>query len=160
MEKLSTTYRSALRHTLAMALSIPLLMVGPMTKAASQTPSSGGGSPSAGEQPIMGNQKYVIEPAELPRVQDDALKGSGEAALRLAMFYNFVVLDLNAGHYWLTIAAENGSVMGMYNLGQNLRAQGDRQSKLRARYWFERVVKEGQQPLAKQAEQRLQDLAQ
>lgn len=106
----------------------------------------------------MGNQKYVIDATEIPRVREEALKGAGEAALRLAMFYNLVALDLNEGHYWLTIAAENGSVMGMYNLGQNLRAQGDRQSKLRARYWFERVVKEGQQPLAQQAEQRLQDL--
>lgn len=158
MEKLSTKYRSALRHALMMALCIVLLMVGPMTKVSSQTPSGGGGSPSVGEQPIMGNQKYVLDPPEIPRLQEEALKGSGDAAVRLAMFYNLVALDLNEGFYWMTIAAENGSGMGMYSLGQFLRARGDTQSKVRARYWFERVVKEGPPPLAKQAEQRLQDL--
>lgn len=74
------------------------------------------------------------------------------------MFYNFVALDLNESFYWMTIAAENGSVMGMYSLGQFLRARGDPLSKTRARYWFERVVKEGQQPLASEAARRLQDL--
>ena len=128
-----------------------LSVVGQPISAASQTPIREG-------VPIMANQKYVLDAADIPRLREDALKGSGEEALRLAMFFDLVAIDLDQGLYWKTIAVENGSVLAMYNLAQTLRSKADPESKVRARYWFERVVKVGQQPLAGEAEQRLKDM--
>jgi TPR repeat protein len=106
----------------------------------------------------MLNQIYVIDAAEIPWVREEAPKGSGEAALRLEKFYGAIVLDMKEWQYRLTIAAENGSVVGMYNLGQYLRDKGEPESLVRARYWYERVAKSGQQPLADEAKRRLEDI--
>lgn len=148
---------SRLRHILAFALIIQMLMAGPVARAQPDSP-SGHGIPPLGEQPIMLNQKFVIPVSEMPGLKEQALSGSGEAALRLSNYYDMVALDLGAGLRWLTIAAENGSIPGMYNLGQRLKMTGRPQDIVRARYWFGRVENEGQAPLAAAAKQRLREM--
>jgi len=151
-------YPETARRASAMALSVFLLVVGLVRETVSQTASSS--SPPADEQPIMLNQSWELAPAEILRLKEDALNGSGEAAQRLWEFYAGIALDMPESEYWVTIEAEDGSVLGMYSLAQYLRDKGDPACTIRARWWFERVVKSGQQPLADAAAKRLKDMTQ
>jgi TPR repeat protein len=154
MKPPSAAYRSAIRLALVLAMGSCLSFFGPMTTAYSQSAGNGNASAPTSGQPTMGNQAFAIDEAEIPRVRAEALGGSGDAAIRLANNYG----DTPEGSYWTTIAAENGSVVGMYNLAQFLRNKYETESLIRARYWYERVVKSGEQPLADDAKRKLQDL--
>lgn len=109
-------------------------------------------------RPAMGSQAFVIPPNEIPSLQRDALRGSGEAAYKLAQFYDFVVLDTQEGLRWKIIAAENGHANGMYALGLTLKNRPDEQSKERARYWFEKVSKEASGETSDLAKRRLTEM--
>lgn len=100
--------------------------------------SSPAGSRST-DTPINLNQDFVISALEIHSVEKDALAGSQDAALRLAAYNNFVTLQSDKGLYWLTIAAENGSVTGMYNTGLRLLQSRNANDHVRARYWLLKV---------------------
>ena len=151
-------YPVTARRASAMALSVFLLVVGFMREAVSQT-ASGSTQPAEG-QPVMANQSWELAPAEILRLKEEALNGSGEAADRLANFYAGIALNMAEFRYWLTIGAEDGTPLEMYNLAQYLRDKGEPACTIRARWWYDRVVKSGQQPLAGDAERHLKDMAQ
>jgi TPR repeat protein len=112
---------------------------------------------SAADQPASSYTEFLVPAGQLDDLQKAALQGNAEAALKLANFYNFSTIDPEKGLYWTTIAAENGSVVGMYNLGQSLRHLPDWQSKARAKYWFKKVV-DGGGPIGDEAQKQLLDL--
>lgn len=106
----------------------------------------------------MLNQRFVVPEIEIEGLKRAAVHGSPDAALRLANHYQMIFLDPVQAEYWLGIAAENGSIVGMYNLAQALRRSNDASKHARARYWFERVAKEGPQDIAARAERQLNEL--
>jgi TPR repeat protein len=111
---------------------------------------------SSGERAVAGALKFAIPATEIPDLEQKAVQGDGEAALKLSKHYIFIAFDKGKHDYWLQIAAENGSVLAMYNYAQWLR-QGNKLDTLRARYWFEKVVQLGPSPLADEAKKRLGD---
>lgn len=116
------------------------------------------GTPPPGERPLMGNHRFIISEADLDGLKGAALQGSADAALRLANYCQMILLDPVQAEYWLGIAAENGSIDGMYNLAHTLRRSNDASKHVRAHYWFERVAKEGPQDIAGRAERQLKEL--
>ncbi len=74
-----------------------------------------------------------------------ALEGSGADAFALAQ--GMPVDDLSGRHYWLHIAAQNGSVEGMQQLGIALAELPDavygRAHHMRARFWLQRAADSG-----------------
>jgi TPR repeat protein len=74
-----------------------------------------------------------------------ALEGSGADALNLSS--GMAPDDLSGRHYWLHIAAQNGSAEGMRRLAQALAELPDanygRVHRIRARFWLERAVQAG-----------------
>ena len=141
--------------TLVLSFPAVMAMVGCMTRGNSETVSV---AVRPDDQPIMANQKYVIPASEIPRLEEEALRGSAESAYRLGMFHSMIMLDRKASEYWLTVAAENGSILAMYNLAVTLQSRPDPHAKPRARFWLEQVVKAGESPLAAPAAERLREL--
>lgn len=99
------------------------------------------------DQPVMGNAVFVPPHSSLPKLEREALMGSGDAALKLAGYYQYVVNDPNQALYWYTISAENGSLSGMYNLAFMLNAYTDPKNHgsknfVRARFWLNKIRKE------------------
>jgi hypothetical protein len=88
---------------------------------------------------VGGNEDLVISENELPVVREEALCGSGQAAKRLSLYYEFVKID----HTWATIGAENGRADGMYAAGFYLAHQEGRENAIRARFWLERAKAAG-----------------
>lgn len=74
-----------------------------------------------------------------------ALEGSGAEALKLAS--SITPDDLSGRHYWLHIAAQNGSAEGMRLLAQALADLPDgrygRVHRIRAHFWLERAIQAG-----------------
>jgi hypothetical protein len=74
-----------------------------------------------------------------------ALEGSSADALKLAS--GIAPDDLSGRHYWLHIAAQNGSGEGMRRLAKALAdlpaAQYGRVHRIRARFWMERAARAG-----------------
>jgi TPR repeat protein len=91
----------------------------------------------------MGNAVFAIPPDQMRPLQEAALAGLGEAAYRIAQFHFMLTLDLNEGFRWMAISAENGFIRGMYALGFYLMVLPRRQDKIRARYWLEKVSRNG-----------------
>jgi hypothetical protein len=116
------------------------------------------GTPPLGEQPPMGNHRFIIPYADLDDLKHAAVQGSPDAALRLANYYQMILVDPVQAEYWFGIAAENGSIVGMYNLAHALRRSNDTTKHARARYWFGRVAKEGPREIAERAERQLKEL--
>ncbi len=80
----------------------------------------------------------------------DALEGSGVDALKLAA--GIASDDLSGWHYWLHIAAQNGSPEAMRLLSQALAELPDekygRVHRIRARFWLENAVRAGDREAA------------
>jgi TPR repeat protein len=93
---------------------------------------------------ISGNGDLQIPQNQIPLLEDKALRGSGDAAHKLASFYFFVKSNRAAGLYWETISAENGNSLAMCSLGSYMIAEKKGyKTDLRARFWIERAKKAG-----------------
>ena len=79
---------------------------------------------------------FRIPREEIPKLEAQALGGSGDAAYRLSKFYEFLVLDIKEADYWLNIAAENDNPTAQYGLGSRLSLSSDKREHLRACYWL------------------------
>ena len=89
--------------------------------------------------PISGTMVPEDEYAEVER---NALEGSAEAAVRLAVQYELTA-QFEKAIFWGSIAAENGSQVGAYNLGFRLAQSPDKKQQLRAQFWLTKAVKGG-----------------
>jgi TPR repeat protein len=89
--------------------------------------------------------RYHIPAEERPTVEQQALDGSAEAAYRL--FFSLDVEQnarLEEKLFWVTIAAENGSVGAQHMLGRYLALTSkDPRLRRRARFWFKRAAESG-----------------
>jgi hypothetical protein len=97
------------------------------------------------EKPVVGIM--TIAEKDIPTIGEKAIDGDPEAAQRLCSFYHLRG-DRTQAIYWATIAAENGSVAGQYNLGFLLRDDPDPRNQRRARYWLKRAAEGGDETAA------------
>lgn len=91
------------------------------------------------EKPTISIEDSRLDLEEVPVIQEKALTGDGNEALKLSLFYNIG----SKAEYWAGIAAQNGSVEGCYNYGYFLSRKNDRQSKLRALFWLKKALEGG-----------------
>jgi TPR repeat protein len=89
-------------------------------------------------RPIPTIYGLLIDDKDIPIFEEKALDGDPEAARRLSTFHG-IRGERVQSIYWATIAAENGSVVGQYNLGFLLRDDPDPKNRRRAIYWLKRV---------------------
>lgn len=110
-------------------------------------------------KPVAGIHGLAIAEKDLPALEEKALDGNPEAARRLSSFYDMVRNDRKQAVYWATIAAENGSVVGQYNLGFLLRDDPDPNNRRRALYWLKRVSESDDKHAADLAIQLLKEIS-
>lgn len=79
---------------------------------------------------------------EVARLEDQALQGSADAALKLARNSSSLGNQADRVH-WLMIGVENGDAAMRFDLARALSQGGDDSSKIRARYWYERIIADG-----------------
>ncbi len=91
--------------------------------------------------PIAGTQDLRISPGDLPRLKQEALMGSGDAAFHLSQHYQLVALDEAEAARWLVIAAEDGNATAQFNYAYKLSKLKDAADQVRAVYWAKLVVK-------------------
>ena len=80
---------------------------------------------------------------ELGTLKRQAMAGSGNAALSVALWHMKFPDGNDTDETWTRIAAENGSPAGQFNLGLIYARDQNPLSQLRARYWLERAEKSG-----------------
>lgn len=98
---------------------------------------------------VSGKVGIAIPPSEMPALEQSALAGSGEAAYRLGLHFDFVLLDVESAMHWYEIASQNGSYSGMYAYAQRLEqffTDAPHQEKARNLYLM--ISKNGQEPVA------------
>jgi TPR repeat protein len=94
-----------------------------------------------------GLESFAISDAEMPVLQNQAIRGSGAAAYRISQFYRFLKLDADESDRWLTIAAEDGDSTAQFSLGNLLSESTNEQQKLRGCYWLNKVRKAGSEKI-------------
>ena len=99
-----------------------------------------------------GVDSYRLTKNQIAQLTNDALAGSGDAAVKLSAYYSNVALNFDQGRYWTIIAAENGSAVGQYNAWDQLRTENDVDSKRRALFWLKRAAAQGDRDAAAQLE--------
>lgn len=95
-----------------------------------------------GGEPINPMESVFVPKAEYAEVVRQALDGSAEAALRLESQYSLTARYAEA-IFWATIAAENGSQIGAYNLAFTLAYSPHADQRRRARYWLKKLIAAG-----------------
>lgn len=134
--------QNLLRQMAATALAMIVLTSGNTNIAYGQTMSS----------QASGAQKFDLSLTDIPVLEKQALSGDAESAVRLGQYYVNAAVNIKEARYWFAIAAENGSVSGMYNLAFYLAVSAEVNDKIRAKYWLEQVIKSNKQPEASLAE--------
>ena len=89
----------------------------------------------------------IIPSTDILKVEEAAMAGSADAADRLADYYVGPGRNGDLGLYWITIAVENGDVGSMVSLANMLAEKPDVPSKVRACFWYRKVVSSGEQSL-------------
>lgn len=92
---------------------------------------------------VFGNQDLDVPNNELPKLEDEAISGSADAARRLSSFYDMVKHDDKQATHWAQIEAENGSPIGQYRYAFRLYKDPDPKVRARARYWLGLALKNG-----------------
>ena len=94
-------------------------------------------------QEVNLNQSLVLTAQQQQALAKEAMRGSGEAATRLFLFYGFVALNPTEEHRWVVIGAENGDPVAQYNLYKDLVSSDDDLEKQRAEYWLRKAAAAG-----------------
>ncbi|MGO4703403.1 tetratricopeptide repeat protein [Dyella sp. 2RAB6] len=100
-------------------------------------------SPNSSDEIISAVADLTLRPDEVIRLSDEGWNGSGEAALRLSLYYASVKLDFDRSEYWTTIAAENGNAVAQYNVWVQLSESSNADDKKRAIFWLRKSAMQG-----------------
>lgn len=100
-------------------------------------------SSKSSDRIVSAVSSLTLRPDEVVKLSDEGWNGSGEAALRLSLYYGSVKLDLDKSVYWTTIAAENGNAVAQYNLWVQLSESSNADDKKRAVFWLRQSAKQG-----------------
>lgn len=95
-----------------------------------------------GSKPTNPMEELFVPESEYAQVKQQALAGSAEAALRLERQFSMTAHHTEA-IFWGTIAAENGSRLGAYNLAFTLAHSPYPDQRRRARYWLNKLISTG-----------------
>jgi TPR repeat protein len=68
------------------------------------------------EFPVNPSMSFYLSEKQIIEFSQKAEKGDGEPAFRLYLYFLFLVLDLEKGHYWLEISAKNGHTIAQYSI--------------------------------------------
>ncbi|WP_426285029.1 hypothetical protein [Luteibacter sp. E-22] len=109
-----------------------------------------------GEKPIRLSADLDLTASQQKQLETEALKGSPEAARKLATFHFIVRGDRDATLRWYTIGAENGDASCQFSLYDLL--ESDPNTALRAHFWLQKSADAGF-PYAKNELKRLKDRA-
>lgn len=115
-------------------------------------------APLESEKIINVRKDFALSDAEKKLLQEQALDGSPEAALKLGRYFLSTNPLSEDGFYWMSIAVENGSIEAIYSLGAALRYADDIRSRRRAIYWLKRAIKECPEPLSSYARDALKEI--
>lgn len=111
----------------------------------------------------MMNEGFRLSEDEVLRLHREAASGSGEAANKLAIYYEYYMGDSAVSLDWYQISAENGYFLGMYNYAKRIEMYTDPKkehsdAEIRARFWYKKVIEGGPDDLAKKASEALKRL--
>jgi len=109
-----------------------------------------------GEKPIRLSADLDLTASQQKQLETEALKGSSEAARKLATFHFIVRGDRDTTLRWYTIGAENGDASCQFSLYDLL--ESDPNTELRAHFWLQKSADAGF-PYAKDELKRLKDRA-
>jgi hypothetical protein len=79
---------------------------------------------------------------EIAAIRENALKGSGRAALALSNYYS-TMNDNELMEYWYKIGAQNGDSECQYKYGQTLKTKEGIYNHERGNFWINRAIKNG-----------------
>jgi TPR repeat protein len=92
-------------------------------------------------QPTIGNAEYNLTLQQIQDFKVLAEKGDGEAAFRLARYYNFLTADVQQGLHWLIKAAKNGHGLSQFELAKcYIEDEHCRRDINKARYWLKKAA--------------------
>ena len=91
-------------------------------------------------------QEFVLTPQQVKQLTNEALDGSGQAALRLSRFYSNVVTNLDEAMKWAVIGAENGDANCQYTAYAFLDRRMSPEDRRRAIFWLKKAADQGYQP--------------
>ena len=87
--------------------------------------------------------KEPLTKARIQILQDEALDGSPEAALRLYFYHKDVSLNPEKSFYWGRLSAQSGDPVGQYEFGVLLSRDVDPRNRRRARFWLKKATQNG-----------------
>ncbi|HEX2592839.1 MAG TPA: hypothetical protein VHL34_15155, partial [Rhizomicrobium sp.] len=94
---------------------------------------------------------------ELADAKVQAMRGSVSAARRLSAFYAITHRPSDAIR-WMTVAMENGDLDARFDLALQLSNAPDQLNRTRARFWFDKIVAEGDADNVEKAKYGIQNL--
>ncbi|WP_325370531.1 hypothetical protein [Dyella sp.] len=100
----------------------------------------------AADGQAFSEQEFVLTPVQVKKLTNEALDGSGKAALRLSRFYSNVVTNLDEAMKWAIIGAENGDANCQYTAYAFLDRRMSSEDRRRAIFWLKKAADQGYQP--------------
>lgn len=97
---------------------------------------------------------HHVDAKEVSSLKQEAMKGSPEAAKKLADFFG-VQQDWQNQAYWLSIAVENGDEEQRFNLARAYTRENDEYGEYRARYWYKKIISDGPKDMSELAKREL-----
>lgn len=88
--------------------------------------------------PTTGISQESLSTQDRVRLEHEALRGSGSAARRVALYHG--TRNDRLFEYWSWIGAENGDGISQFNYASMLRGKSDAYSRLRAIFWMEKAA--------------------
>lgn len=82
-------------------------------------------------------------PEELLQLKDKANDGDKEAAYKLSLYFNYILIDPKEGSYWEEKAAEMGNYDAAYGMGVRYIYEPEVRDIEKARYWFKKATEAG-----------------
>jgi hypothetical protein len=92
---------------------------------------------------LIGGESFAIPDDQIPTFKMNALLGNPEAAHKLTLYYRWFHVNRTDELYWTTIAAENGSPDGEYDLGFVLAEDPSQKNIRRAEFWLNKAKAAG-----------------
>lgn len=95
------------------------------------------------DEPINLNQSLFLTPQQRMELAVEAMRGSSEAATKIAVFFGFVALNPTEQHRWVIIAAENGDAVAQFNAYQDFMHYDTELDRERALFWLKKSAASG-----------------
>jgi TPR repeat protein len=87
-----------------------------------------------------GNQEFALNKGQIAALEEQALDGSGDAAMKLAEYYFMVTLQYDEAKHWYQIGAENGNAEAMYGFWFMANAGNDPSERRRGYFWLKKAA--------------------